>query len=205
MTGSGPHGGDRGGDRRQLDLDSTPAASEAGLRTHADVREGLATSEILMEVYYTQEDMERAFAAHLRHAWRHRWLWMTAVGLLAGIMGLLGGSGPMLALGVYFVLLAFGLPWFMRRSLARNFIRDPTWHELFSWRVAEDGILAHRTHVDSRVGWPIIQKVIEDRHVYLLYPQRQVFWIIPKRAFASADDEEQFRAILYRKGLLPEP
>lgn len=63
---------------------------------------------------------------------------------------------------------------------------------------SDDGIHLKTSQVDSLLQWSLYDKVLEDERLYLLVDEKSLLYLIPKRAFASADQEAAFRALLGR-------
>ena len=55
------------------------------------------------------------------------------------------------------------------------------------------------TNIDSRIEWGLCKKVWNVPGYYLLFYERDMFTILPKRAFGSKEQEEQFKAMAHRK------
>ena len=67
---------------------------------------------------------------------------------------------------------------------------------------SEEGIRYRAENIDSKLQWSLYKNVIEtDRFYFLVYGKSQ-FSLIPKRVFASAEEERSFRELLSRKNLL---
>jgi hypothetical protein len=82
---------------------------------------------------------------------------------------------------------------------AIDFRREPGLHGEYRFEFSEDGIGFRTAHIDSKLEWNVYREVVENRQLFLLFHGRRAFSIIPKRAFASPEEESAFRDLLIRK------
>jgi len=63
----------------------------------------------------------------------------------------------------------------------------------------EEGFSQQTTNTDLTVKWPAIIKFKETRNLFLVYPSKQMCYLIPKRAFTDESQAKEFRELLDRK------
>lgn len=106
-------------------------------------------------------------------------------------------------LGTYFTLLVAALlalefvakPWLRRRQFKRQYLGD---HEI-TVTADDNGVSTSSALGDSRQVWTAIRHVdVTDAHV-ILWPNDRIGYIVPKRAFKSAEQAEQFATLAKEK------
>jgi len=63
----------------------------------------------------------------------------------------------------------------------------------------EEGFSQQTTNTDLTVKWPALIKFRETRNLFLIYPSKQMCYLIPKRAFTDESQVKEFRELLRRK------
>jgi hypothetical protein len=122
-----------------------------------------------------------------------------------------------LAAGIFFVLLAnleseifflltfVGVVSFLMWSLffyiapRQRFRSDPKFQDEYFLQFSDDGIQFKTAQIDALIQWSLYTKVLENDRFYLLVYGKNMISVIPKRAFASAQQEAAFDALLERK------
>jgi len=88
------------------------------------------------------------------------------------------------------------LPWLARRMYRQHkMLRDAS---EISWD--EQGITYRSTSAHSTIAWEDYVTWKESEHLFLLYLADRLFQMVPKRVFASAAEEQDFRRHLPRVG-----
>jgi hypothetical protein len=163
----------------------------------------------------TVEDQVQIFR---RHSARQRWGCIASVVILVLAMVCLFGMG-IIALatgeheassgffipGVVALIAALGaIAWALiyiyvtqPRKAAQEFDRHERLRAEKTCRFDEDGITIKTPFSDDRLKWTIYQKVvdIEGHYLLILANDRQRFFSVPKRAFASNEQEAMFRSL----------
>jgi len=122
-----------------------------------------------------------------------------------------------LAAGLFFVLLAsleseifflltfVGVVSFLMWSLffyiapRQKFRSDPKFRDEYSLQFSDDGIQFKTAQIDALIQWSLYTKVLENDRFYLLVYGKNMISAIPRRAFASAQQEAAFAELLKRK------
>ena len=96
----------------------------------------------------------------------------------------------LLALGMFY-LNYYAAPrrWFRRAARPR---------EEYTLHYSDAGIVFHAKDIDSTLQWSLYQAVCETEQFYFLIYGKDMFSVIPKRAFTSAEQEQAFRDLLRR-------
>ncbi len=117
--------------------------------------------------------------------------------------GLSYGIGILLPLGLFaflFFYLTFAL--LLQPLIVANRVeKDERLSSPVDFVVDEEQILFKNKFTETKLDWGSFQKVIESKsHFLLIYTvNKNMFQIIPKRAFASSEDEQSFRELLNTK------
>ncbi|MBI5832796.1 MAG: YcxB family protein [Armatimonadetes bacterium] len=163
----------------------------ARLRAHA-------AGEDAVEVTfsYTEADLTKVLLFYRRHgALRRSRAGLAALFGLGALMAVVSGS---IALLTFYVVMGVFLAGYVRllyRLLAARMLRrDDAWRHERSWTVSEDGVLMVRPDADGRLGWPAIQRVLESPDGFLVFPQANLFHLLPKRCLTD-EQTEQVRAL----------
>jgi hypothetical protein len=127
--------------------------------------------------------------------------------LLGSFVALLGALGvaagfqvlfPTLCLVVGLVLLAFNyVAHFV--TPRRQYQLNPKFREPYKLDFSEGGIRFRSKGAYSRIEWGFYSKAWENEEFYLLFYGKDMFSVIPKRAFRDRLQEETFRAMLTGK------
>jgi hypothetical protein len=121
--------------------------------------------------------------------------------LLATLLGYVGGYPLWYPLGAALIglwLLA-GLPWMHRFELKQKWMRERLHRAEHLVSFDEEGISYIQGHVRSQYGWRYYQRLLESPEGFLLIYGGDIFSFIPKRAFASEQLLNEFRALLRAK------
>ena len=117
------------------------------------------------------------------------------VGIIAGAAMLAGGLAAKLDLltglglmAVVIGLVAYGLPYWRWMNFA-GLQREQR------WSIDADGCTVERDDSRARTGWTAYRELIDAGRVYVLVDDCGRSEVVPKRAFASEDDEAAFLAL----------
>lgn len=80
-----------------------------------------------------------------------------------------------------------------------HFRSDPKFQEEYYVAFSEDDIHFKTSLAESRLEWAFYDKLWNMPRYYLLFYGRDMFSIIPKRAFTEKNQEEQFKELVQRK------
>jgi hypothetical protein len=82
--------------------------------------------------------------------------------------------------------------------VARRVARDERLRADTLYRLDDDGLAMSNRYAASKMDWPTFAEVIETSNLYLLLYalNKNVFQVIPKRAFESPEHETEFRQCL---------
>jgi hypothetical protein len=138
--------------------------------------------------------------AWLRHRSSIRWI----IGICVGVGGLMLGSiffvyadhwlGIFLiALSVFLLLLQLVIPSLV---FARVYRRNSRMFGMRIITVSDTGIVSDHQLGHTESAWNMYEKCCETPRLFLLYQSSDIIGIVPKRAFASPADLQQFRALI---------
>lgn len=148
---------------------------------------------------YSREEIIKAYASHIRE--KLILLFYTIFGvffLLVGIAGLLSDDEDGLTLNI--ILIAAALYLFVRRFLrkkgyAKVYDSHITWREDIECIFSDKSFKNSSKNFSNEINWNIIYKVVENSEFFYIYISKNVFQIIPKRAFTS-EQLHAFKEIL---------
>ena len=86
----------------------------------------------------------------------------------------------------------FAVPYFQ----ARSFIRSPKSREESIYTFTSSGCQIEGPNGSSDLKWAAFLSAKETRDLFLLYPQKNLAYIIPKRSFASGSEVQAFRELV---------
>ena len=97
-------------------------------------------------------------------------------------------------------LLAVGAGWYTRSLLPRmHFRRNPKFREPYDLTFAEEGILFRSLGMETRLEWGFYSKAIETPDFFFLVYGKDMFSLVPKRAFRDRREESGLREMMRRK------
>jgi hypothetical protein len=155
-----------------------------------------------------------AYRANITIAWRryklYQWLILgVGMGVVAGsLFGLLfsqttgfparvaGALFGILFVPVFLVAMVYSNSHTAAKSFMRNTpaLQGPT-----RWTFSENGIIADGPTAHIELQWNSFLQVRETREQFLLYPQKHLANVIPKRCFSSDIEIGRFRELVRRR------
>ncbi|HEY9430863.1 MAG TPA: YcxB family protein [Blastocatellia bacterium] len=97
-----------------------------------------------------------------------------------------------LLMGVLFISLPLLQAWSVWRS-------NPSVRGVIICWADEEGFSQQTTNSDSKIKWPALIKFRETRNLFLIYPSKQMCYLIPKRVFTNEGQVKEFRELLHQK------
>jgi hypothetical protein len=104
--------------------------------------------------------------------------------------------GVALCMLVFFAAYMSLIMHFIRESIRKQYRSMPQLHGDQTVQFSEEGLVWHNSYALSKVKWPLFQRYAVDENMYLLYQGPNLFNLIPRSAFHSADQEAAFRMML---------
>jgi hypothetical protein len=162
-------------------------------------------SIIHLTFQYSEQDYVRAMRAH--YASRLRLKLDAAVAVAAALLGIYLWRSPdsrwrgiglvcLSAVLVLMLVVAFGvIPKFV-------FHREPKFRDEYSLTFSPEGIHFRTAHINSQLEWSLYTRALVDAHSFVLYYGTNLFTVIPKRAFDTAEQLAAFERLI--KGKIPE-
>ncbi len=127
------------------------------------------------------------FTAWRRLQLRHRRTGvLPAVGVVFLVLGAMAGKEPLIVLGALLTLFLLCLYVMVPRSIWRRAEKGEQTHTL-----SVDGVQSLLPHAHGAYDWEYFRAAMPAGNTYMLQLQRG-FIMIPRRAFASDDDEQRF-------------
>jgi hypothetical protein len=157
-----------------------------------------------LEVTFTYTEKEYTAAAryiYSRTLHTKTNLILSPLALAAGFVGIVltGDSliwGVLMSAGFILFVFSYVVHFAMPRQQYR---RNPKFREQYNLRFAEEGILFHSKGAESKLDWNFYSDVCETEDSYFLIYGKDMFTLIPKRAFGDDHREAAFRNMLERK------
>jgi hypothetical protein len=162
-----------------------------------------------MQIEYrlSGKDYQEANQAHFKsQLWIYFFFWVfIIIGLLFLILSLVADTQLDVFGIVYFWLFAiiFFNPYFS--NPLKNYFVARTWkgfaslHQPMSVEVNEEVLKIKSINFDTSMQWQLYIKAVETKNLFMLYQAKALFNMIPKRAFSSDEQVEEFRELLRTK------
>jgi YcxB-like protein len=166
---------------------------------------GTSNRDVVAEFQLTEDEVVRFL--RWRFFSRPRSAFLPAVGLATLALGLLdlatgrrnSSAVVFIALGVYELLL---VAWIVRQGPRRSWRRSLVLQSRQRFVFNDSGVQLQSPLVQTRVSWQMIRASLEHEGCYALRLTGSSvtgFHLIPRRGFASVEDEMRFRALLQRQ------
>lgn len=101
-------------------------------------------------------------------------------------------SMPFIAVLAVWILLAAVIPYY---SANKQFKSMSSAQAPITFEASDEGVRMETRNGNSQTAWSAFPKWREQKSVFIIYCSAYVFYLIPKRAFASGE-EAQFRQLL---------
>lgn len=161
--------------------------------------EHLKTSIVNVSFRYQEGDYVRALRAHYRS--RLRLPMDFAVMIILVSVGVHFWRSPNAHwLGVVFVCVsaAFAIILIAAFTVIPRLIfrSDPKFRDEYLLTFSPEGIHFRTSHIDSHLQWKMYTSALVTAHSYVLYYGSRTFTVIPKKVFASAEEQVSFEEML---------
>jgi hypothetical protein len=90
-------------------------------------------------------------------------------------------------------------PFSFRFMMRRQWKRQPQLHRRVKYEIDPDSVRVTTETSTGEMTWANFIRFVESKNLFLLYPNKIVFHMIPKRAFASAEEMDSFRELATSK------
>lgn len=160
-----------------------------------------------LEYRLSVKDYQEATQAHLKlQLWLYFFFWFFIIlGLFFLIIPFISEARLDLFIVCYFVFFAiiFFNPYFS--NSLRNYFFSRTWkgfhnfHHPITIEVDEEQLKLQTINCESTIRWQLYIKAIETKNLFMIYQVKELFNIIPKRAFNSDEQIDEFRDLLQTK------
>jgi len=155
----------------------------------------------MIDIAYTYSDHMTKAVSEYHH--RSRKFWLSngiglAIVLLEFILYFKTSDEKMLGIAL-FVLLLLGISYFLICYVQpRKFANDGRYAKPFTLSIGNEELRLRSEDFDNAASWSEIKKACETKSYYYLFLDRTHFWIVPKDAFGSHEQEERFKEIASR-------
>ena len=150
---------------------------------------------------YTEDEYTSAARAFYARGTDPNFQFYLGLGVVAAALLLAWLAGdPYMGGSVVFaglVVLAWRLYW--RSALRRHFRRNPKFREAYRLTFTDEGLYFRAGEMESRLGWGFYTGVWETADFYYLVYGKDMFSLVPKRAFRGRRQEAAFRELLRSK------
>jgi YcxB-like protein len=158
---------------------------------------------IFVRFRWTADDLSQAYRYHFRHTcrlgFRFGLHFLFGALLLGGVLMLTtsgpAGKAPLL---ISLEFMGVGIYWFVFRSLdrrwavRRQFKKRPDRDVELEWRIDANKIQMHSALGQSEVQWQAFTKMLRTPAGVILYPNDQIYHLLPRRGFESDAEFERF-------------
>lgn len=173
-----------------------------------------------LEYRLTLKDYQEANQTHFQKMRRLSYIFCWLLSIFFGVIGLLSVIASILLLtgmisdnnleepistlinGCVFLAVAIfvnpTLNLLQRYLIYRNWKSNPSIREPVNIEVTEEGIDFEGATFKSAIKWQIYTNFLESKNLFMLYQSNNLFNMIPKRAFSSNEQINQFRDLIGR-------
>jgi hypothetical protein len=163
---------------------------------------GETPGAVQLSFTYTEDEYISAARFFFSRAHDAKFRFYLFLGFLAGalLIAWLSGDVYVAATILIPVLLVLARYWYAYSTLPRSYFRrNPKFRDPYELTFSDGGIVFRSKGVESRLEWGFYTKVLETpEHFFLVYG-KDMFSLIPKRAFRDPRQESVFREMLRRK------
>lgn len=160
-----------------------------------------------LEYRLSLKDYQEANQAHFKsQLWIYFFFWFfMIVGLLFILLSFVADTKIDVFGVVYFwsFALIFFNPYFSNPLknyfIARAWKNNPSLDHPITVEVEKEIIKMKTITFESSIQWQLYIKAVETKNLFMLYQAKALFNIIPKRAFSSDEQIEEFRELLRAK------
>ena len=158
-----------------------------------------APTAITLHFQLTPQDYVRAnwdFYRSSRVMWII-WIWLGPCMFAAGIYRFFAETGHPLTFPLFIgaIMLIF-MPWSLFVLPRSAFRKQPAMAAPQSIAVGPDGVTFDSPLFRGADAWELYASFSETKHLFMLYLKPRMFRIVPKRAFSSAEQIDQFRSLI---------
>jgi hypothetical protein len=150
----------------------------------------------------TREDFVTAFKAHRRSSRLFYVFFFPPVGLIFLAIGVIGLALHLrfcelpLTMGLFLFVV---IPYMTNTSLRSALLKRPRMSQTISITASDDGLQIYTHDDDGREKWTDYCAYIETADFFLLYFDSRLYRPIPKRAFRSPAELDEFRNLVVEK------
>jgi hypothetical protein len=155
----------------------------------------------MREIHYklTSDDLVKAFRAHRRSSGLYFLLYFPPLGLVFLAMGIIAlamhwrlAEIP-LVMGLFWLV---GIPYLTNAHIFRALASHSKTNHTISVEATRYGLQIYARHADWHDKWSDFIAYLETPDLFLLYLDRRLYRPIPKRAFKTAAEVDEFRRLL---------
>lgn len=145
-------------------------------------------------------EAQRTYIKTSRFTYYSYWVF-GILGIVVGIIGivmvpLVAASYGAVLLGT---LLVLSVTLFHHLRVARLWKKEQNISKPLSVDIAEDDLHIISPNEDGRIKWAAFNRFLETKNLFMIFRQRNMFNVIPKRIFKDLGEVELFRNLLRRK------
>jgi len=161
----------------------------------------LEMTQISLNFTYTKTDYTRAYRLHAKNSIRLIRDCIVFLILSAIVYCFLRERIDIVPFMIFSAIFYPIFMWVMTCFIvpARGYSKSPQLHQPHQFNFSEQDIAVKTGSIDAHLQWSIYTKFIEDQYSYLLYQGGNMFTIIPKRVFPSAELRSDFEQLLKEK------
>lgn len=154
---------------------------------------------------YTEDEYVEAARLFFSRAYDTNFQFYLGLAVLAGglFIGWLAGDVFITASVLIVGFLVLVRRWYVNSTLPRSYFRrNPKFLDPYQLTFTEEGLFFRSKGTESRISWDFYTGVWETTDFYFLVYGKDLFSLIPKRAFRGPRQEAAFRELL-RRNLAP--
>jgi len=165
-----------------------------------------------LEYRLTNQDYQEAYRANYQSQRISYWLLWLVAGLLVlvGFLYIVAPRGDR-PISLFLGILSIGvgiclIPDVYHRLFFPGLWRShPVLREPILLEITEDWLVYHSDSIQARIKWHVYTHFLETPNLFLIYPNQNLYGVLPKRALGSSDRISEFRQFLRLKVRQPIP
>ncbi|MGE9268348.1 MAG: YcxB family protein [Verrucomicrobiales bacterium] len=160
------------------------------------------TSPIKITTRFDEETLKKGSAAHFRyrHPWFLRFRYFYLIGLsLLGLFLLSRGDVPFGTVCLFLAPILFLRKFLWQYRALANVRSSPHFGQDLHWTITPEEISQKAENLESSFGWDSLYETHASEDLILLYPQKNIYYTLLRRDFASEADFARLRDFINAK------
>jgi hypothetical protein len=138
---------------------------------------------------YNRDDLYQAQLLNYSSTKTRRFLrtvgWLGALILILSL--LISSMLPIAVMAAMFIALPLGYPYILKRHSYNVFKNSSSFNKEFTFDIQDEGIQVNTNTSNGSAKWETFSRYASDPNMLIIYPQTNIFYMIPKRVLSNED------------------